>query len=496
MKLPLQSVPCSAEPENDAFSVGTAMFGGRFRIERKLGLGAMGAVYAAFDAARGESVALKTLHHMNSSAIYAIKDEFRSLCDVVHPNIVSLHELFADAPHWFFTMDLVAGTDFMSFLSSRRQQRSVDGADDLHFLRLGFRQLVAGIDAIHAAGMLHLDLKPSNVLVTDDARVVVLDFGLCRATSTGARDELLGTPAYMAPEQAAGREVSEATDWYALGVVLFEALTGRLPFDGSAARIVADKILKVAPRASSIAERVPADLDELCQCLLAREPEDRPSARDIRATLEMPAVDGQRTSLAPRNVSKPPFVGRRQELSQLRDCYSEAALGQVVLAVVAAPSGMGKSALIAHFIASMPLAETPLVLSGRCFERESVPYNGVDSVIDELGIQLRRLSDVDVSALLQSDPSDLLRAFPVLRGIPAIVRHCLQTDETVDVKAAKRNAVRSLREILAGLSQRRTVLIFIDDLHWADSDTTRLLLDSGGTAAPGARSGGRWLPQR
>lgn len=440
----------------------------------------MGAVYAAVDHVRRTTVALKTLHRMNPAAIYAIKDEFRSLCDVVHPNVVNLYELFSDGEHWFFTMELIEGTDFLRHLSG--SLGGTDGQSEQR-IRLAFRQLASGIGAIHDAGKLHLDIKPSNVLVTGDGRVVLLDFGLVRPSST-QRDELVGTPAYMAPEQATADLLTPASDWYALGIMLFEVLTKRHPFQGPSHRIVADKLLKTAPRASSLAADIPPELDELCAALLSREVERRPSTQEIWQALGVVSTPG-RASLAPQSSTRPVFVGREGELHKLNECYAEAITGKAVLCLLCADSGMGKTALAERFLASLDHRQFPLVFAGRCFERESVPYNGIDNLADELGIYLGRLDQAEVEAWLSSDPSDLLRAFPVLGSVPAITRRCRQVTATADVQAARRSAIASLREILTGLSRRRPLVLFIDDLHWADLDSVRLLAELVAPPAPG-----------
>ncbi len=200
----------------------------RFEIRRQLGAGAFGVVYEAFDRERSAPVALKALASVDPGSIYDLKREFRSLAGVVHPNLVALHELFREGDRWFFTMELVLGRDFREHVGRDRGQR----------LRAALRQLCEGVAALHRAGKLHRDLKPSNALVTPEGRVVLLDFGLAAELRPKAFDreggpsEVVGTGPYMAPEVGLGKPVGAASDWYAVGVMLYDALAGRLPFDG------------------------------------------------------------------------------------------------------------------------------------------------------------------------------------------------------------------------------------------------------------------------
>src|SRR5205823_1524752 len=139
-------------------------------------------------------------------------------------------------------------------------------------IRGAFRELAGGVHALHAAGIVHCDLKPSNVMVAEDDRVVILDFGLARQLfgfDADARLRTGGTPAYMAPEQYGGEEpVSEATDWYSVGVMLYQALSGRLPFVGSSAEIRHLKFAGAPRPLSAFVDGVPPDLESLCFALL------------------------------------------------------------------------------------------------------------------------------------------------------------------------------------------------------------------------------------
>ncbi|MFI5288842.1 MAG: serine/threonine-protein kinase, partial [Polyangia bacterium] len=236
----------------------------RFELRSRLGAGGMGVVYEALDRERDVRVALKTLRAPSAEALLRLKREFRALQGLEHPNLVNLGELIEAAGQWFFTMELIDGIDLLTWVrpgseipslaqtadspfgevaqGAARSPNAVGGTLDLSRLRQAIAQLASGLFALHRAHKVHRDIKPSNVLVTPAGRVVLLDFGLI-AEGFGDRDEgrVTGTPAYMAPEQSASDRVGPEADWYAMGVVLFEALTGRLPFDGAPLELLLDK---------------------------------------------------------------------------------------------------------------------------------------------------------------------------------------------------------------------------------------------------------------
>ena len=153
-------------------------------------------------------------------------------------------------------------------------------------LRTVLGQLAEGVDALHKAGKLHRDIKPPNVLVTADGRVVLLDFGLTAdLRSVDTERQVVGTVGHMSPEQAGGEAVSTASDWYSVGVMLYEAMTGQLPFMGSQAEILAAKQKKTAPSPDGLVEDLPPDLLRLCVALLERDPTKRPTGREVVARL-------------------------------------------------------------------------------------------------------------------------------------------------------------------------------------------------------------------
>ena len=183
---------------------------------------------------RSRPVALKTLLRFSPTALYQFKQEFRTLAGVHHPNLVQLYELVATDERVFFAMELVRGSDFVTHV---RASGKAPAEPDR--LRAALRQLVQGVQGLHAAGKLHRDIKPSNVLCTKEGRVVLLDFGVATEVSRALdenqaeeEDHIVGTAQYMAPEQALREPPTPASDWYSVGVMLYEAMVGAPPFVG------------------------------------------------------------------------------------------------------------------------------------------------------------------------------------------------------------------------------------------------------------------------
>lgn len=346
-------------------------------------------------------------------------------------------------------------------------------------LRETLKQLAAGIHALHESGKLHRDIKPSNVLVTDDGRVVILDFGIVAELS--ALDlhkdrDILGTPAYMSPEQGSAQPLSKATDWYSVGVMLYEALTGRRPFAGDTQNILFNKQHFEPPAPSTLVKGIPADLDLLCQQLLRRDPQRRPLGLEILQSLSATDTNWQSSKIVnqQRNI---PFVGREAYLALLNEAFNTIKQEKRPATVyIQGRSGMGKSALVRHFLTELNLREAHLlVLSGRCYEQESVPYKALDSLVDALSQHLKQLPKAEVTLLLDQDVQLLARIFPVLHQVPAIIKSDLSVTANLDSQDLRRRAFTALREILSRLAKKIPLILYIDDLQWGDLDSASLL---------------------
>jgi eukaryotic-like serine/threonine-protein kinase len=497
----------------------TSLATNRYRIERELGRGGMGIVYQAFDIERGARVALKALTQSDAINIYRLKNEFRQLSDISHPNLVSLHELTFDGEHWFFTMELVDGVTFDEYVAgaqlSQRQRTSFPQETmvgrarmlrdpsvtlsqpglaqqgllprtqcDLTRLRSALAQLVAAISSLHEAGKLHRDIKPSNVLITPEGRVVVLDFGLVASATRVDQDNqdpertiggnVFGTPAYMSPEQAAGEPLTPAGDWYSVGCILYEALTSRLPFDGTVLQILKQKETQEPPRPSEIQSGIPEDLDQLCASLLRRKADERPQSAQLRRWFTGSAVPPTlRSTLAENHAEL--FVGREPHLATLAAAFERTKAGKSSVVFVHGYSGMGKSALVRCFANDLIRGAEAVVLRGRCYERESVPYKAFDDIIDSLSRYMMRLPSEEASELLPRNIHSLARLFPVLKRVRAIANARHPLHPTSDPHELRNQAFGAFKDLLLRLSDWQPLVINIDDLQWADTDSARLL---------------------
>ena len=494
----------------------------RFELLRELGRGGFGIVYEAIDRQRNQRVALKVLRRDRPARFSALKGEFRSLRGITHPNLVLLFDLIGEGEDWSFSMELVDGCGFLEYVWPE-QDPHPDGAPectdrltttwdtsrgrpdlspkekrtftlDRGRLRSAMAQLALGVDALHRAGKLHRDIKPSNIRMTPQGRLVLLDYGLVADVDVEGRvaapGGVTGTWGYMSPEQAWGQPVTEAGDWYSVGAVLHEALTGAKPgsiLQAATGARTGAKPGSVQPPDLESAARVrqeldrglalepPGELEGLCRALLREDPLARPGAEEVLATLGV-----HTSSRSPTPEHRPPrFVGRTTQLGALTRAYELAASGKTVCARVHGASGFGKSALCAHFLDQAQVRDPVLVvLHGRCYEREDVPYKALDALVDGLADHLVTRSPVEVAELLPRDFWALVHLFGVLGEVHRALapRHvALSAFEPQDLR---RLAFGALRELIARLVDRRPLVLWIDDAQWGDEDSAALLIET------------------
>jgi hypothetical protein len=455
----------------------------------------MGSVHLVHDEQLGTEVALKTLNLSSGTDLYRFKREFRAMADLKHPNLVSLYELISEGALWFFTMEYVVGVPFdwsilgaqaapggepdqPAFAAQPTEQASSDR------ILQSVQQLCVGVHAMHDAGCIHRDLKPSNVLVTEQGRVVILDFGLAKQTGSGSisSNGLSGTPAYMAPEQALEKPSVPAADWYAVGIMIYEVLTGHCPFEGALFDVLLRKQTEDPPSPVQVNPQADELLSELCMRLIHRDPLQRPSGAEILARLG--AVHDTRGGArlrrhTPLALPAQSVLGREDELNALYRAYSQMRKGHHAVTVVEGSSGIGKTCLIEAFLDDLQStglsASAPMVLRGRCHERETLAFKALDNVVDGLSYRLANLSADDQAYVLPDGILYLSEIFPVLRQLKLTEHKRYFLPALRDGKELRNQAFVAFCELLRRMARTQPLVIFIDDLQWADRDSFALL---------------------
>ena len=262
-----------------------ALLAGRFSLVRQIGRGGAGTVFAAFDTRVGQKIAVKVLHMdiRDAGQLERLRREVRA-SRPGHPNAVAVYDLFDDGSRRFLTMELVEGQ------SVSRELAEAGCLSVNETVALG-RQVAAALEDLHAKGLVHRDVKPGNILVTTSGTVKLCDMGLVRSTMRGGTitetEMVVGTPAYMAPEQALAGDLTAASDVYALGLTLFQCLTGEVPLQEDTA--IATLMLRQRskpPKLRKLQPDCPTWLDRLIRRMLDPRAEERPTAAEVERALD------------------------------------------------------------------------------------------------------------------------------------------------------------------------------------------------------------------
>ena len=283
---------------------------GKYEIRREIGRGAMGVVYEAYDPLIKRAVALKTIRadQLQGDAAQGLVARFRREAEaagrLTHPNIVSIYECDEDRGTWFIAMELVSGRELKEAFDANERFKPADIARIVS-------QILAALDYSHSRGVVHRDIKPANVFLLADGTVKVADFGIAHVESSNLTQvgTVIGTPAYMSPEQIMGLPVDGRSDLFSVGVILYQFLTGERPFSGSSTTIM-QKVLKEEPLPpSSLNIQVSPAMDAVVRKALAKRADDRfQTAREFADALSAAAsaAQGDKTAIDPDATVRPP----------------------------------------------------------------------------------------------------------------------------------------------------------------------------------------------
>ncbi|HEY6930891.1 MAG TPA: serine/threonine-protein kinase, partial [Thermoanaerobaculia bacterium] len=374
----------------------SAKLANRYELMGELGRGGMGVVYRARDPLLNREVAVKLIS--SSDLTPELEGRFQREAQLVaqmdHPAIVPIHDLGRDQGSLFFVMPLVSGTNLQRLI--RDQSLRLGEVVDIGI------QAAEALEYSHSRGVVHRDIKPANIMVTRDdagsgARVRVMDFGLAhsatesRLTKTGT---LVGTVAYLSPEQVASRAFDGRSDVYSLGVVLYECLVGEPPFTGEVQSILYRIVHEIPQSPRALGAEIREELEDIVLRCLAKDPAKRPQkagqvAEALRRHRSSLASDEFRMSVvlsASRVIPRPTasvFVGREKEFAELQRRLNNAIAGEGQFAVVAGEAGIGKTRLLEE-LKNLAAVRKIRVLYGRFIEQErSFSYQGFSELIED-----------------------------------------------------------------------------------------------------------------
>ncbi|MEO8194045.1 MAG: protein kinase [Gemmatimonadales bacterium] len=454
--------------QRDTLAAGSSV--DRYEVVARISAGGMGEVYRARDPLLERELVLKVLPQraqFHSDALERFMREARAASALNHPNIVTIYAIGeADGCH-FIAMELVRGRTL--------RQLGKDGATAKSVAEVG-SQAARALAVAHEAGIVHRDIKPENVMMRDDGYVKVLDFGIAQLAPTDAeRHEgdsrltrpgmVVGTMRYMSPEQATADEITPASDIFSLGIVLFELATGRHPFEASSDMgVLSSIILRDAPAPSRVNPRLPREFDAVLTRMLSKNPLSRPTAIEVAtllAAIAEPAAAEAGVSFGPMRGE---IVGRELEKASLREEFSSAAAGRATMVCVSGEPGIGKTTLVEDFLSDLSRNSSHLVARGRCSERLA----GAEAYLPILDA----LED-----MLKDDPGGAIGA-ALEQHAPSWRRQVAPYETGPAGSAAAASQERLKRELAAFLediSGDKPLVLFIDDIHWADASTVDLL---------------------
>ena len=502
---------------------------GRYEVIEELGHGGMGKVYKVLDKEIQEEVALKLLNPEIASdekTIERFRNELKFARRITHRNVCRMHDINREKDTYFITMEYVPGEDLKTVI--KRTGRLLEG-DAVPVAA----QVCEGLTEAHRLGVVHRDLKPQNIMIDRDGNVRIMDFGIARSLAAKGVTEagmIIGTPDYMSPEQVEGMEADARSDIYALGATLYEMVTGRVPFEGDTALIIAMKHKAEIPLSPK--EINPQLSEELTTVILKCLEKDREkryqTADELLAELKcledglptsagalkpkIPAflIEGVEEAPAKRSV----FVAREQELGKLAQKLEAALSGKGQVVFLLGEAGSGKTALVGEFARRVQETYPEVIIaSGKCNAHAGIgdPYQPFIEILSlltgdveakwtagvmsrEHALRLWNLLPLSVKALLD-EGQDLINLFVPgaalasrseafssrmtywLAGLKKLVDR--KSALPADVMLQQSNLLEQYTRVLQDLAKEKPLLLVLDDLQWIDPGSASLLFHLG-----------------
>lgn len=430
------------------------LFNNKYTVTGKLGEGAPGTVYKAKDPVTGKDIAIKVFSKdRHSSSLREFKNEFSLIKSLNHPNIANVYDFGTTqkvSPEYFFTMDYIDGEDIVGFIQKANSKKDYNLLYDI------IAQVCDALDYIHTKGLIHYDIKPTNILVTKSGAVKLLDFGFSEERTYKTNLKIKGTPLYVSPEIIKGLNADSRTDLYSLGCVLYEGFTGSPPFKGNDIISIFRNHLEVSPSM----EKIPVNLHTIITKSMEKSPSERfQSTNDIIS--EINKITGKEFKIRAVDDKSPlisaKFTGREKEISFLKNIIKDiGAEGAFNFVLLGGETGCGKTRLLQELKCISQLKGIN-VFTNKCFD-PSLPYHGISSA-------LREMTYTSTPGALQD------YAFYINKVLDEEV---IKPDKKDDKKAQEGNKSVFFNKLAEFISQQSGIII-IEDLNYCDKTTLEFL---------------------
>lgn len=456
----------------------------QYKIEKLIGRGGMGAVFKAVDTQLGRTVALKVLTVQDLPEDEVKKRflrEAKAGAQLSHPGIVTIFEVGEDLGHQFIAMEYVKGRTLRQLLQA--QPPSI-----LETIDIGIA-VGQALSAAHGGGIIHRDIKSDNIMVTDEGIVKVMDFGLAKIKGTSMitkEGEIMGTAAYMSPQQATGEATDHRTDIFSLGVVLYELLTRQRPFTGDQEIVVIFSLLNEEPMGiRELNAEVPEALEQIVFKALHKEPQDRyqqvsqmvEDLEKVRQAMvaggevsvaELELVASEEVAVAEEREFQAQLVGREGEMAELQELLHLATLGEGQTVLISGEAGIGKTRLVGE-LSKQAKTKKIRTLIGRCLHKmRSYPYQPFVEAIQEY-FQIKGVDGVHRLEVF------LDQRAPELKAQSSVLKIFLNLEGQEHAQVVNREELlQAINKLIERVAMERPLILFVDDLQWADEDTLSL----------------------
>jgi len=459
--------------------------GGRYKVAKKLGEGGKGIVFEAEDTRLGRTVAIKVIkgEGLDQESLARFEQEAKATAGLSHPNIAAIYDIGQEGESHYLILEFVDGPNLSGLIRSQPGAR----CDAATTLRIG-SQVCQALEYAHSHGILHRDIKPENVMITSAGLPKLMDFGLARALggpNLTQRGVIVGTPAYLPPEQALGKRSDTRSDLYSLGCVLYEMVTGRPPFHGDEpVKVIFSHINDLPAMPRNLAPEIPTALEQIILRLLAKDPDQRyQSAGELSQALKS-VKEGAEARPAPAGVpieqkaaEKMPtpeprwaqaLVDREQEIEILRARLDAALRGEGSLVFITGEAGIGKTRL-AYELRSYAKLRGAQCLMSKGGEREgAVPYQPWSAITREYvhwapPLLVFKAVGAFATELVKLVPElgEKLGTIPPPTSAPSVQEHV--------------RLYEAVTQFFVNISKESPLVLFLDDLQWSDDASMGLL---------------------